>query len=117
MSMFEALRPLRGLAPWLNRGEEEELKAPVPPSPLEEIEMLVALAKAAGTIDRSSGTWNGVSRWAALQLIEIRARLETAPDGKSAELRARAAQLWALLTMDDRPETPQMIEDPGPDIP
>ena len=117
MSMHEALRPLRGIVDWL-KGEPEEIQAPPPlPTALEDSQGLMELANRGGLIDRQSATWNGVAKWAATELIEARALLETVDGDTAAELRARCRTLRDLLTVNDRRNEPEKVEDFGPDAP
>ena len=111
MSMAEALRPLRGIVDWL-KGEPDEIQAPPPPpNPLEDLLGLVEIAARQGMIDRQSATWNGVSRWAAIQLIDAHAALEFAEGETAADLRSRCRLLRELMTVDDRQREPEKVED------
>ena len=115
MSMNEALRPLRGIVDWLTSGEEEQAP-PAAPTPLDQAEYLVHLAKTPGVIDKTSATWTGVASRAAKELIIAQARLETAAGDNAAALRARCATLRDVLAFgDDREVKP--IESQVPYIP
>lgn len=116
MSMREALRPLRGLVPWLTE-DSEVYEPPVPPTPLESAEALVITAKNRGLIDRASPTWVGIASWAAHELILVRDALETANEERSTALRARAKTLRDVLAAGEHRESNTVIADPAPDIP
>lgn len=116
MSMNEALRHLRGVVPWLNRGEDEQYLPPKPKTPTEDAADMVLLAQQGGLLDKSSPTWMAVAHWAASELIKTQRALEAAQGDAAAMLRARAKTLRELLAM-DRPTSAQTIEDIGPDIP
>ncbi len=116
--MHEAIRALHGKAlSWLSPHDAAEPEAPRVPTPLESAETLIQLANAAGQIDRQSGTWHAVARWAALELITTRDALETATDDRAAGLRARARTLREVLEMNERGEQTPILVDQGPFVP
>lgn len=108
MSMHEALRPLRGIVDWLKGSAEEEIKAPVLPTPIEEAHGLVELALRAGMVERQSSTWNAVAKWAADEIIKAQLALEIAEGDRAAALRARCKTLRDLLKMDQREPEPTL---------
>ncbi len=117
MSAYEALRALRNKVPWLTNQDEEGGTPPAPPTPIEEAEILIALAKMPGQIDRQSGTWSAVARWAAAEVIIAQRALESAEE-KAPALRARIRTLRDLLEIDERGSSgPQLLVDQGPDVP
>lgn len=116
MSMSEALRAIRGAVPWL-RDADDEPAPPVPPTPLEEAESLVLLAKSRGLIERESPTWKAVSSWAAMELIAAQRTLETATGDKATAVRGSIKTLRDLLAVDEQAQSNMKIEDSGPDIP
>ena len=113
MSMQEALRKLRGVVPWLTDQDETIPDIPVPPTPLEEAQELVRLANTHGLIERSSPTWQAVTKWAAIGIIELRAR----PGNDMND--ARIELLLELLALDNRAEHGKVtiLQDQGPFIP
>ena len=102
MSMHEALRGLVDKVPWLSKGNEPQMLAPVTMTALEEMEVLVGLAKARGAVDVHSSTWAAVRSWAANELLATFARQESCEDSQSAGLRARAAVLREVLGLNER---------------
>ena len=114
--MNEALRPLRGMVDWLTNSDEEEQAPPAAPTPVEQAEYLIWLAKTPGLIDKTSATWAGVTCWAAKELIMAQGRLEAAEGDRAAALRARCATLRDVLACGENREV-KPIDDPGPSIP
>lgn len=115
MSMHEALRKFGVDLPWL-KAPETPPEPPKPQTPVEAAEILLRLAQAPGNIDRESGTWHGVARWAATELIAAHAGLEIARDERATMLRARIQTLRDLLLMDERERT-DVFRDDGPYVP
>lgn len=115
MSMHEAIRAIRGKLPWLDPAVEPTPDIAPAPTAAEEAADLARMANARSRIDRSSGTWVAVCAWAAGEIIEAHAKLETATEPKSTELRARIRCCRDLIAVDDR--APAVAEDQEQDMP
>ena len=113
MSMREALAAIAGKAPWLGRKEQD---TPVePPTPVDEAEALVTLAKGHGRIDNESATWSAVSAWAAAEIINAHRAMEM---GNAEYLRARCMVLRELLALPQRTvQQRNLVEDQAPLMP
>lgn len=104
MSMFEALRAIPDrVREWAGQAEEQtEIAAPLTPS--EDTQALLAMARASGGVERTSGTWNGVARYAASQILAAHVALETAQGEARTVLQARIRAMRDVLEC-DAPET------------
>lgn len=118
MSMHEALRAIPEKArEWFRLLDPGHVAVDVPPTPAQDAEILVALTRHAGTVDRTTGTWNAHAQFAATEIIAAHAQLETARGDSVIELQARIRALRDLLSCDQQRQDVPKFEDQAPHIP
>lgn len=117
MSMADALRKINGKLPdWLKVVKPEEAEPVQHVSTVDDIADLVRMARFEGQIDRQSATWNTVTAWAATELLETFAKMETAEGVYATELRERARTLRDMLAMADKSREKVQFPDTAPFI-
>jgi hypothetical protein len=118
MSMGDAVRAIREKLPdWMGGAPGVDIEPPVIKTPMEDMAEIVRASSYQGMMDKQSSTWLAVSAWAATDLLETLAKLETARDHDVIVLQARARALRDIMDMDQAIQKPVLMKSSAPYIP